>query len=57
MYFDPGTGSLIVQMLLAFFAGIVSFFAIFKNNIKAFFHKRKKSYEIEENGKNENKKL
>lgn len=43
MYFDPGTGSLIIQMLLAFFAGIASFFVIFKNQIKAFFAKNKKN--------------
>ena len=34
MYFDPGTGSLIIQLLLAAVASIGAFFAIFKNRIK-----------------------
>lgn len=56
MYFDPGTGSLIIQMLLAFFAGIASFFVLFKNNVKAFFSKKKKEKidkkeEIDKDGK------
>lgn len=37
MYFDPGTGSLIVQLILASIAGFASFFVVFKNNIKSFF--------------------
>jgi hypothetical protein len=41
MYFDPGTGSLIIQMLLACVAGITSFFVMFKTNIIAFFSKKK----------------
>ena len=41
MYFDPGTGSLIVQLFLACVAGITSFFVVFRNNIKAFFSKSK----------------
>ena len=56
MYFDPGTGSLIIQMLLACFAGIASFFVLFKNNVKAFFSKKKKEKidkkeEIDKDGK------
>lgn len=56
MYFDPGTGSLIIQMLLAIFAGIASFFVLFKNNVKAFFSKKKnekidKKEEIDKDGK------
>ena len=56
MYFDPGTGSLIIQMLLAFFAGIASFFVLFKNNVKAFFSKKNKEKidkkeEIDKDGK------
>lgn len=50
MYFDPGTGSLIIQALLAFFAGVTSFFVLFKNNIKAFLAKNKKE-EIDKNEK------
>ena len=34
MYFDPGTGSLVVQLLLAFVASITTFLIVFKNNIK-----------------------
>ena len=30
MYFDPGTGSLIIQVLVAAIASIGAFFAIFK---------------------------
>lgn len=32
MYFDPGTGSLIIQMLLAAIAGVGAFFVTFKTN-------------------------
>ena len=52
MYFDPGTGSLIIQALLACFAGITSFFVLFKNNIKSFFVKNKKE-ETDKDGKKE----
>ena len=41
MYFDPGTGSLIVQIVVAFFASIGAFFVIFKNKIKNIFNKKK----------------
>lgn len=40
MYFDPGTGSLIIQMLLACIAGVTSFFMMFKTNIITFFSKK-----------------
>ena len=39
MYFDPGTGSLIVQLFLACVAGFTSFLFVFRNNVKAFFSK------------------
>lgn len=45
MYFDPGTGSLIVQMLLAVIAGIASFFVVFKNNLRSFFNKSGNKHE------------
>ncbi len=45
MYFDPGTGSLIVQLVVAFFASIGAFFVIFKNKILGFFKKEKKKDE------------
>lgn len=41
MYFDPGTGSLIIQLLLAGLASIGAFFALFRTRIKNFFHKDK----------------
>lgn len=46
MYFDPGTGSLIVQLFLACIAGFTSFLIMFKTNIKAFFSKFKKKKEV-----------
>ena len=51
MYFDPGTGSLIVQLVLACIAGFTSFLVVFKTNIKAFFSKFNKKKDV----KNENK--
>ncbi len=41
MYFDPGTGSLIIQILVAGIASIGAFFAIFKNKIIGLFKKQK----------------
>ena len=32
MYFDPGTGSMLVQVLIAAVAGISAFFVTFKTN-------------------------
>ncbi len=40
MYFDPGTGSLVIQLLLAFFASIGAFFAFFRTKIKGLFHRK-----------------
>ncbi len=43
MYFDPGTGSLIIQLLVAGVASLGAFFALFKNKIKnIFLHEEKK---------------
>lgn len=42
MYFDPGTGSLIIQVLVAAIASIGAFFAIFKNKLVDIFKKSKK---------------
>lgn len=50
MYFDPGTGSLIIQLLLAAIASIGAFFAIFKSKIKNLFKKDKKK-EVKQNEK------
>lgn len=44
MYFDPGTGSMLIQMIIAVFAGIGAFFVAFKTNfitfIKGIFNKK-----------------
>ncbi len=36
MYFDPGTGSMVVQMLIAAIAGVGAFFVTFKTNFMSF---------------------
>ena len=36
MYFDPGTGSMLIQMIIALFAGIGAFFVAFKTNFLTF---------------------
>ncbi len=42
MYFDPGTGSLIVQLIVAGIASVGAFFALSKTKIKNLFQKNKK---------------
>ena len=46
MYFDPGSGSMLIQVLVAFFAGAGAFFVAFKTNfiefIKRIFRKNGK---------------
>lgn len=42
MYFDPGTGSMIVQIVIAAVAGVGAFFVTFNNNIKGIFKKNVK---------------
>jgi len=37
MYFDPGTGSMIIQVIIAGIAGIGAFFFTCKTSIIAFF--------------------
>ena len=39
MYFDPGTGSLIIQALIAALAVLGGYFAIVKTNLKNLFIK------------------
>lgn len=41
-YLDPGTGSLILQSLLAFVAGALVFFQAFKNKIRAIFNSKRR---------------
>lgn len=36
MYFDPGTGSMVVQMVIASIAGVGAFFLTFKTNFFSF---------------------
>ena len=40
-YLDPGTGSLIIQVLIAFVVGIGAFVKIYWKKIAAAFHKNK----------------
>lgn len=46
MYFDPGTGSMVIQIIIASIAGIGAFFVTFKTNIitfiKGIFNKNEK---------------
>ncbi len=49
MYFDPGTGSLIIQLLVAGLASIGAFFALFKNKIVSMIKKEKNSNKKEDN--------
>ena len=41
MYFDPGSGSIIIQSLLAIIATVSMFFVAFRTKIKSFFMKKK----------------
>ena len=41
MYFDPGTGSIIIQVLLAALATMGTFLIAFKTKIKALFSRKK----------------
>ena len=43
MYFDPGTGSLIIQILVAFFASVGAVFVVFKDKIKNMFKRKDKN--------------
>ncbi len=48
MYFDPGTGSLIIQLFIAGLASIGAFFALFKNKLKSMFKKENKKEDNDE---------
>ena len=41
MYFDPGTGSLIIQLLVAGIASLGAFFALFRNKLVSLIKKDK----------------
>ena len=36
MYFDPGTGSMVIQIIIASIAGVGAFFVTFKTNFISF---------------------
>jgi hypothetical protein len=39
LYIDPGTGMILIQMIVAAFAAILMFFKNIKSKIKSFFKK------------------
>jgi hypothetical protein len=41
-YLDPGTGSIILQAIIALIGGVIAFFALIKNKIIEFYKKIKK---------------
>lgn len=43
MYFDPGTGSLIIQVIVAGLAVLAGYFGIIKGRFLGFFKKGKKN--------------
>ena len=43
MYLDPGFGSMLIQVLVASLAAAGAMIGIFRNRIKAFFSRNKKS--------------
>ena len=51
LYIDPGSGSYILQMIIAAVLGVGFFFKNFWYNIKAFFTGKKAKKEDEENDK------
>ena len=46
MYFDPGSGSIIIQVVLAALATISTLFVAFKTKIVSFFTKKKNKKEV-----------
>ena len=40
LYIDPGTGMILIQLIVAGFASIIVFFKKFRNRIKNFFKKK-----------------
>lgn len=47
MYFDPGSGSIIIQSLLAIIATVSMFLVTFRAKIKSFFVKREEDIKDE----------
>ena len=48
-YLDPGTGSIILQAILAFIAGTIATFSFYWTKVKLFFSKFFKKKKIEKN--------
>jgi hypothetical protein len=46
-YLDPGTGSMLIQGLIAGFAMIISFLSIYWQKVKAFFVKQESDIDID----------
>lgn len=42
MYFDPGTGSLLIQLLVASIASVGAFFALFRKKLVSILKREKK---------------
>ena len=53
-YLDPGTGSSILQIILAFIAGLGAFFSMYWNKLKFFLKKFFKKKNEESKSKNNN---
>ena len=51
-YLDPGTGSMLLQGLIAGFAIIISFLSIYWQKVKAFFVKQEPDIDIDTENKN-----
>lgn len=52
-YLDPGTGSMILQILGVAFVALGGFFVAFKSRIKAFFSRKKGKDNVDEAAGNE----
>ena len=53
-YLDPGTGSLLLQGLIAGLAAIISFLSIYWQKVKAFFVKQEPDIDIDIDTENKN---
>ena len=46
-YMDPGTGSILIQGLIAGFAAVISFLSIYWQKVKVFFNKKERDIETD----------
>ena len=53
-YLDPGTGSMLLQGLIAGLAAIISFLSIYWQKVKAFFVKQEPDIDIDIDTENKN---